>query len=1007
MILGEAVVYIKANMMQLTAGLGKARTATKLAMGKMTTNVAKYEKQIKSAGKMMGIAGALITGAFALMVKSAISLEEELAQVSTMLDKSAMHVMPQYKNALQAMSVEFGEATSTLSKGLYDILSASIPPAEALDVLAVSATAAVAGITDTGTAADAITTILNSYGMEASEASTVSDQLFAIVKGGKITFDELAPSIGRAAATSNMAGFSFEDLGASISTITRAGISSNQAMTAVVGILKSFLKPMDDAKDVAEGFGLELNTATLRTIGLTGVMAKLKNASAEQLSAIFGNIRGLKGIAAALGDTEGYARDLNRMYNSLGLTQAAFDKQSEALGFQLRRLKQSFNVIAVTIGDVLIPTVKKMVEWGLKVTANFKIWAEKNKSLIETLTKVGAGLGLVLLGLAPILLILPGLIAGLGLLKVAFIPFLVGGAIVLGISKLCEYLEKVREKTYETRMEFDKMNLARLNAEISEAEGTLKGLIEELKTSSSEAKVFGGVLGISGDKTLELASKIEELQFKLEILKERRKGLTKVEREGAEVTEELTELDKEALRIKKEIAEAMETERKAREEATKAEELANLQKEITARLYELSNTKRQIAINDLDVLKDKYIKAGMAIETINKWYDLEIEKLDKSNKIREETIEQYSKWTQVQQKWGEVGLYFLGARESLVKKVTVAEGLMAKATGKVYDQYYELAKIWKTSPNIQAYFDRGTEAIEEMGEATEETRNLFERLFASIVENAGTTFSILQNAIQGFMNSVESSISTAITSLLNMKKINTKIKEDMEKEEEKHLDEMAKLQNEYNLAVASGDDALAESISNNMDDIKEQHEELMGDMEGDMTTIGGVAKTFWESLKTAAIKALADIIAKMIILKGLMLLFGWMGIPLSLIPGFEKGGGVGFAKGGNVKGFAAGGGTDTIPAMLTPGEYVISKSMVDYIKRTGTITGDLVGAIQSGAKTPTGFSEGGGVGASSTIIIGAGAITINTPKFSEDDAEEMFDVIERKAKDRGLKFATD
>lgn len=43
----------------------------------------------------------------------------------------------------------------------------------------------------------------------------------------------------------------------------------------------------------------------------------------------------------------------------------------------------------------------------------------------------------------------------------------------------------------------------------------------------------------------------------------------------------------------------------------------------------------------------------------------------------------------------------------------------------------------------------------------------------------------------------------------------------------------------------------------------------------------------------------------------------------------------------------------------------------------------------------------------SSINIEAGAIIINTPRFNEDDAEEMFDMIERKAKDRGLKFVTD
>ena len=77
MILGEAVVYIRANMAQLTAGLSKAQTATTIAATKMTTGMANYEKQIKAAGKSMALVGGIMTAAFSLTVKAAVSFEEQ------------------------------------------------------------------------------------------------------------------------------------------------------------------------------------------------------------------------------------------------------------------------------------------------------------------------------------------------------------------------------------------------------------------------------------------------------------------------------------------------------------------------------------------------------------------------------------------------------------------------------------------------------------------------------------------------------------------------------------------------------------------------------------------------------------------------------------------------------------------------------------------------------------------------------------------------------------------
>lgn len=180
---------------------------------------------------------------------------------------------------------------------------------------------------------------------------------------------------------------------------------------------------------------------------------------------------------------------------------------------------------------------------------------------------------------------------------------------------------------------------------------------------------------------------------------------------------------------------------------------------------------------------------------------------------------------------------------------------------------------------------------------------------------------------------------------------------------------------------------------------------LANAIEGILTGVSEIEwswKSFWEGLKNILIKAVSAMIAKLIILAGLSWLFPWLIPFLSL----SKGGGItGYEKGGKVKDYQAGG--DVVPAMLTPGEYVISKPMVDFIKRTGTITGDLIDAVRTGARTSiASFAGGGNVSnpISNTININAGAIIINTPKFGESDAQEMFRLIERQAKMRGLAF---
>lgn len=300
-------------------------------------------------------------------VYAAAKFEKQLAMVSTMLDSKAMPIMQQYRQEVQRLAVDVGQSTQTLSKGLYDILSASIAPEKAMEVLKISAKAAAGGFTETEVAADAITTVLNSYGLAASKAGAVSDMLFATVKRGKLTFGQLAGSIGKAAATAAIAGLKLEELLAAVATITRAGIRSDRAMTAVVGVMRAFLKPTAEAKEAFKEFakqqglvGVELNTVTLRTRGLSGVLQMLTKASAEQLAQIFPNIRGLKGIAAAMQDLEGFGKDVNLMYNSGGMAAEAYGKATDTVTHQLARVSQGFLLLVRQIGERLLPAIRML-----------------------------------------------------------------------------------------------------------------------------------------------------------------------------------------------------------------------------------------------------------------------------------------------------------------------------------------------------------------------------------------------------------------------------------------------------------------------------------------------------------------------------------------------------------------------------------------------------------------------------------------------------------------------
>ena len=384
---GAAYVELTVENSALIRGLKAAQTKLK-----------NFSRSVTAAGKKLLGISAILALPFVGGAKTFADFEEQMANVSTMLDEPAKY-MDAYKDGVRKMSVEFGEGTDTLAKGLYDILSASIDPAKALDVLAVSAKAAKAGLTDTGVAADAITTILNSYGLSADQAQSVSDMLFATVKRGKTTFAELAPNIGMVASTAASANVPLEELGAAIATMTRNGVKTDNAVTALTSIIAAFLKPSKEAAAYAKTLGFEMSSATIKAEGLKGVFERIKKLPPDAVSRLFPKIRALRGVLPALRNMQGFVEDIELMKNRAGMTETAYAKMAKTLSMSFARLKQAGMLALSVIGEALADDLRKVASVFMRVISAVTAFIKQNKKLVVTAAKVVGIVALIAGGL--------------------------------------------------------------------------------------------------------------------------------------------------------------------------------------------------------------------------------------------------------------------------------------------------------------------------------------------------------------------------------------------------------------------------------------------------------------------------------------------------------------------------------------------------------------------------------------------------------------------------------
>ena len=355
--------------------------------------LARFSARMNNVANRMLATGAMFATPFIAATVAYAGFEKQMAEVSTMLDKPEQH-MQRFSDAVLDMSREFGDSTESVARGLYDILSAAIAPADALAVLSVSAKAAVGGLTDTATAVDAITTILNSFGMEASEANDVADVLFTTVKRGKLQFNDLAQFIGKTTSFAALAGIELAELGAMLATTTRAGLQPEIAVTATRQFIGSIIRPTkESAKLFAKIFGKEMNTRILKTWGgVLGFLKRISKLDTETQAKLFPNVRAAAADLTLTANTEGVEQDLGYMMNRAGAAEEAFKKMAETASFQWNQLKQSVVSVFTTIGEAIEPMVTKVMK-GINVVLEAILpWIKANGALFISLVGIVGGL---------------------------------------------------------------------------------------------------------------------------------------------------------------------------------------------------------------------------------------------------------------------------------------------------------------------------------------------------------------------------------------------------------------------------------------------------------------------------------------------------------------------------------------------------------------------------------------------------------------------------------------
>jgi TP901 family phage tail tape measure protein len=311
--------------------------------------------------------------------------ERAVAEVSTILTTVSMSKLPGISAGMEVLSIQFGRAATDMAHGMYQILSAAFEAEDALRLLNTATRASVAGLSTVAQSVDIFTSVLNAYGMSVSQAATLSDLFFQTVVRGKLKYEDLGSALGYVTPIAANAGIEFKEIAGVFSTATRMGLHLDMVSRGLALGIQGLISPTEGVIKAAKKYDMTIGPLAIRTMGLTGMIQQLHDASEKYgshiISELIPNMRSFRVFAAMAGEAGvmGLTEDMDLLTESFGRTEEAMGKMMNTTTFMADVLAQNFEAIERSVGKSLT---------GIQIN----IEATK-QALIGGLGGMGEGLG--------------------------------------------------------------------------------------------------------------------------------------------------------------------------------------------------------------------------------------------------------------------------------------------------------------------------------------------------------------------------------------------------------------------------------------------------------------------------------------------------------------------------------------------------------------------------------------------------------------------------------------
>lgn len=308
------------------------------AFGKMTKSI----NAATIAKGAMAAAAIYVANKLRVTTKEVMAYQKQLGMVNTLL-KVSRDELNKYGDEFERLSLKTGASKTEIANAAYQALSSGVGKGDLIGFLETASKTAIAGQATVEQSVGTITSIINAYKMEMSEAGKVADWLLTVQNEGVTTVRELGDQLGDVTSISAALGVSLNDVGGAIAQMTVNGNNTAKTITMLKSMLSELSKEGQTAADNFKKLSGQSFTEFIANGGtLQEAMIKMEEYAKKtnrSITDLFGSTdAGSAALNLAGINAESFANKLNKVADSSGELETAYRRATDNIQSEWEKL---------------------------------------------------------------------------------------------------------------------------------------------------------------------------------------------------------------------------------------------------------------------------------------------------------------------------------------------------------------------------------------------------------------------------------------------------------------------------------------------------------------------------------------------------------------------------------------------------------------------------------------------------------------------------------------------